>query len=276
MTKLEQVKTGDTMALSSGFWNQIVTRVNFLNGIRGEGGVQVFRSDSNVVVSAPAAEGRRGTNGLNPGEFDPEIADFIHVGLNELNGAAIGPQRVRNWNGGGYQYVNELGRWGQFYPAGNNDFVWRLRLKVGFAYKLKKIELYPVFPNTVAGIPFWSTGQVWATKQWIYPGAHQPTSNANLGPSGEFNAYPLGVWKGGSMLGSGVRMNTDYSDFLSTDTIPGSVTKTFYFAGHREIDASLSHFFRVILFVEDADTGIEYRAIRGTISTQAVNPSTEN
>ena len=270
MTPLRPLEPGDQRALSAAWWNEVVRRVNHLTAIRGEGDVRVDKSDGNIVIGAPSAASRDGLFGL-----DPEIKGFIHVGLNEHDSNFIGPQRIRNWNTGNYETVDLVGRWEQWYPAQGPDFVWRLRLQPTFNYRIKRIELYQVIQHPATGVPFWSSGQAWATKQYIKAFEHQPGVNKHVDPNGLFNVYPLAVYASGSPLGSGSALNNDYNDFLSQDVFAGHQTTTFYFAGHSEQFASLGEYFRVMLFLENTATGNEYRVVRGTISTAATNPSTE-
>jgi hypothetical protein len=267
MNPLRELRPGDN-ALSVDLWNGVIERVNYLSAVRGEGTVVIHKSDANIVVE--------GSGGARDGltSLDPELRDFIHVGLNVTSGGEIGAQQIRNWTDSTYDYLDAVGEWQQWYANQNNDFVWRLRLRPRFDYRIKRVELYQVFESP-SGVAEWSTGQAWATQFEVKPFDHQGGSNPFLKPDGSFEVFPLAIWKNGSPRGSGERINTDYSSFLSSEVFNGFQTKTFYLSGDANKFASLSHYFRVMIFLENANTGAEYRVVRGTISTAATNPQTE-
>lgn len=269
MNPLRELRPGDN-ALSVDLWNGVIERVNYLSAIRGEGTVVIHKSDANIVVEGTGGDKRNGLDGL-----DPELRDFIHVGLGSVSTVGrILPQQIRNWNDSTYDFLDAVGQWKQWYTNQNNDFVWRLRLRPRFDYRIKRVEIYEVF-STPSGVAEWSTGQAWATQFEVKPLEHQGGSNQFLKPDGSFEVFPLAIWKNGSPRGSGERINTDYSTFLSSEVFDGFETTTFYMAGDANQSASLSHYFRVMVFLENANTGAEYRVVRGTISTAATNPQTE-
>ena len=110
-------------ALSVDLWNGVIKRVNYLSAVRGEGTVVIHKSDAGIVVEGSGGE-RDGLTSL-----DPELRDFIHVGLGSVfivgescrNKSAVERFDVR--------FPRRGRQWKQWYPNQNNDFVWRLRLR---------------------------------------------------------------------------------------------------------------------------------------------------
>lgn len=215
--------------------------------------------------------------------LDPQIDDFIHVGdghfhLPDLFGNTFyGPQRIRDWNTAGnpYQFVNYVGGWNIWNGDGTMDYTWRLRLNVDFPFELTRMELYQV-ERVGTGIPFWKTGQAWSTDNPVKPFAHQPGENPFVDPNGEFNVYPLKMFKDGSPLGTGSSMNTDYAAVLSAERFEANQNHTFYMHGDAVDVAHVDHFFRVMVFLTHADTGSAFNVVRGTIGVAPVDPPTEN
>lgn len=267
MNPLPELRPSDN-ALSVEFWNDIVARVNYLSAVRGEGTIVIKKSDANIVVEGSGGD-RNGLNGL-----DPELRDFIHVGLNATIGGDIGAQQIRKWDDSTFDYLDAVGAWSEWNANANNDFVWRLRLRPRFDYRIKRVELYQVFA-TPDGDAEWSTGQAWSTQLQVKPFDHQSGRNEHVDADGNFEVFPLAVWKNGSPRGNGERVNSDYSLYLTSDVFSGFDSTTFYLSGDANQLASLAHYFRVMVFLENANTGAEYRVVRGTISTAATNPKTE-
>ena len=267
MDKLPLVGPGDRRALSAEFWNEIVDRVNHLWSIQEGPGFRVHKSDGNVTLSGTATRG--GLFGL-----DPEIKGFIHVGtdsgLSEYN-----PQQIRNWAAGGYEFLDRVGQWNVWEPDGTNDFVWRLQLELPFHWKWTRAELYQVTRQNNSNVPYWDSGQAWATQFLVKPFEHQPGRNEFVDVNGEFEVFPLKIWHGGSPLGSGTEVNTDYGSPITSTTYTGGIKHTFYLAGNRAAPAPASQYFRILLFLESAATGNPYTIVRGTISTAPTNPPTE-
>lgn len=276
--RIEPLAPNDRRALSVSFWNDLVDTVNFLRGVEGGKGAKVHKSDANVVVELTPLP-------IEPDEgltdLDPEISDFIHVGTgihHPFGNHLWGTQPIRDWRIAGtptYGAVNEVGEWNLWFPNGRNDYVWRVRLDLPFPFTIRRIELYQVRPDPLGGVPFWGSGQMWATKLEVYPFAFQPGDNAHVDPNGVFEAYPLKVYRNGSPLGSGDALNTDYSEILDDEVYQPEATHTLYMIGDANQPVQVAEFFRAMFFVTDVSTGVDYRVIRGTIGSAPVDPPTE-
>lgn len=258
-------------------WNAFATRINALWKIRGaDPNTKIHLTESGGTVAMSGGYSGPGLDGL-----DPQIDDFIHVGTGEFHEPHIfgnqfyGPQMIQNWNGSGYVRPNLVGNWNWWYPDGTFDYTWRLRLRMDFPFKITRLELYQV-ERVGTGIPFWNTGQAWSTDNPITPFAHQPGENAFVDKDGEFNVFPLKVYSGGSYLGTGSEMNTDYEAVLSSTRFDEDTVHSFYLHGDAVDVVGIDQFFRVMVFVTHADTGSSFNVVRGTISSAPVDPPTEN
>jgi hypothetical protein len=276
--QIEPLVPGDPRALSVSFWNDIVDTVNHLRALNAGEGASVYKADANVIVDlqerVPTIDD--GLVGL-----DPEVSDFIHVGTgvhHPFGSHLWGTQPIRDWRIAGtpvYGTVNEVGQWDWWHPNGRPDYVWRCRLKLPFPFTIRRIELYQVRPNPITGIPFWGSGQMWSTLKEVYPFQYQPGDNPHVDPNGLFNAYPLQVYRDGSMLGHGTRVNFDYSAYLDSNVYQADTNNTLYMSGDAQQPVPVGEFFRAMFFITDASSGVDYRVIRGTIGSAPVNPPTE-
>ena len=257
-------------------WNRFASGVNSLMRMRGEGGAVVSFAEGGVVVAGSSSS----VEGLT--ELDDEISGFIHVGTGELwlpqfaSQALYVGQPIRAWNVPGevYSYANEVGEWDVWRPNGRNDFTWRLQLNLSRDFYVDRLELYQV-KQVNGGVPFWQSGQAWATNTPITPFKYQPGANPFVDPNGEFPVFPLKVYSGGSKFGSGEEVNTDYASQLSGTIFEADEVHTFYLHGDSAQPIPPEEFFRVMCFLRRADTGAPLREILGTIGAEPVNPPTE-
>lgn len=255
-------------------WDRFARQVNALWNIRGVGSsVQVRMTESGGTIEMPGAGSGDGLTDL-----DPEVSELLHVGTGKLWGGLqrYSGQPVRNWNSGGNQYMDVVGSYGEFGANSRNDFVWRLRLRMGFPFKLTRMEMYQV-ATSASGAPVWTTGQAWATNNPIKPLLYQPGSNDDVdGPNGDFQVFPMKVYSNGSALGNGALMNSEYLTELDPNTTyPAYSDLVFYLYGDSLQPVPVSEFFRLMIFATHATTGVAYRVVRGTVTSVPVDVQTE-
>jgi hypothetical protein len=263
--------------------NRMAAHINRLWSMRGEGGIDIYKADSGFVLESSAIASNDGT-----APDDAAIEDFIFVGTGP---AIIGPfgdqydaQPVRNWSNSNtvseFVVPDTVGIFGGWSANGNGDFTWRLQLLLDYPFAIERVELYQVTlqgngGNAVEGVPFWNTGQAWATDSPINPLQNQPGFNIFLNPDGSFNVYPLRVTYGGALHGTGAILNTGYSGNISAGPYAADALHSFYFYGDEEEHVSSAEFFRVMLFLRNTDNNKTQNVIRGTIAAVPTDPETQ-
>lgn len=245
--------------------NQLARKVNALWNLRGSGGVKVHKAESGLVLEAAAAN-----------DWTNYLENFVWVGRgdqwNTGSFKEYAAQYIRNWSepGNPYELPNFVGQWYEWYGARTADATWRLKIRVPFDFTIHRIEVYQVEMNN--GVPYWNTGQTWATDDYIYPLAHQEGSNDNILDDGSFLVYPLKVAHNGSLLGNGVSQNDDYADDLNLSYTAGP--HTFYLYGHQSSVINQNQRFRVIVSMSTAG-GNPLDVINGTIAGTPTDVLTE-
>lgn len=244
-------------------YNDFARKVNALWNLRGtDANVRVNRSDANFTVDIGIASVST--------DLHEYLNDFIWVGAS-APATNYGNLPVRDWGtvGNPYIYPDLLGIWNVWNPDGNGDLVWRLKMEVPYAWTLERIELYQV-----DGDGEWTTGQAWATAQYIYPFAHQGGSSSNLNGDGSFTVFPLRIYYGGSGYGNGAEVNSNYTNDLATE-YGASEKHVFYFFGNQVTNVHTSNRFRIMLFIRNTDTGAAEDVVMGTITNRPVDPPTQ-
>ena len=244
-------------------YNTFARQLNALWKLKGtDSQVRVNRSDANFTIDIDSTDVGN--------ELHDYMSEFIWVGAS-APALTYEDLQVRDWSTIATPYVlpDLLGVWDQWFGNGLADVCWRLKIKVPYAFRLHRIEMYQVDENGL-----WNTGQAWSTQRLIYPLANQAGNNQNLLPGGNFLVYPLGLYYGGSAYGKGEQKNTNYTDDLALN-YPAYQTHVFYMFGEQEEAVEAAHKFRVILFVSNPATGDPEEVVMGTIANTPTDPATE-